>query len=130
MTDLRDTLVDMFTPIPKRLNKFLPSDTRPKAAPTQWDFVKDDPSKFAATWDFEVSGSAIIPLSDAAKAWVYSKLPDGLTLRWDFKADAFGYDVGAQWIKYIVHMASKDRLISEDDYRQAQEEMSRLQWER
>ena len=97
-------------------------------APTQWDFVKDEPSKFASTWDFEVDGSNFIPLSEAAKAWAYSKLPDGLVRHFDPKANEFGFDVGKQWIGFIVHRASQDRLISETDFREAQEEFHRHQW--
>ena len=98
-------------------------------APTLWDMVKDDPSKFAATWDFEVAGSIFIPLSEAAKTWAFSKLPSELTQHWDFKAEAFGYDVGDSWIKFICHRASQDKLISENDWREAQEEFHRSQWD-
>ena len=97
-------------------------------APTQWDFVKDDSSKFGPEWDFEVAGSAFIPISDAAKAWAYSKLPDDLTLQWDAKSEKFGLDVGKQWSGFIVHRARQDKLMSEDDFRNAEEEMHRHQW--
>ena len=128
---LTHAIEDMFTPIvadgysePDWMK-----DVGQRFAPTQFDLVKDDPRNFSDTWDFEVDGSSFIPLSDAAKARVFSKLPDGLTLRWDAKTNEFGYDVGKVWIARIVQCASKDKLISEDDYRSAQEELQ-TQWER
>lgn len=112
MNDLNEVIFDIAA---TGLNS--PDEPHTRAAPTQWDLIKDSPGKFGPNEDFYVEGSVFFAISKAALAWSYSKLPEELD-----RINVFGFDVGEQWIDFIVHRAQQDKLMSRQDYEQAMNE--------
>jgi len=118
MNDLNNTLIDMTRNpfLPKR--EPAPVSKIDQPGPNAWDFCKDRPETFGPEEDFRVVDNRIFyAVSEAALNWAYAKLPADID-----RHNINGFVVGPQWIRFIVHRARQDKLMSRADYTEAMEE--------
>ena len=87
--------------------------------PHRWHDIQ--PSDFGLTWDYELENHItlwiITPISEAALQWLYCHLHEHIA-RWG----ARGFIVPAKDLNEVVKGMTRDKLMSVDEYEQAQEE--------
>ena len=100
------------------------------AGPNHWNEVKDDPSAFGPAQDYELldQGEDTIfwPVSRACLQWCYAHFPEHLP-RWGSR----GFKIETKHLPLVQKAAQRDKLMSEQEYTDAMEEMNDLsrQWE-
>lgn len=99
--------------------EYAPSGLNRSRGPHRWDTVQ--PSDFGPTWDFELENHIdlwiITPVSEAALQWCYCHLPVDCP-RWG----ARGHVIEADYVRPIIAHMRRDKLMSPEDYEQAEQE--------
>lgn len=111
-----------------------PEPQIPKAGPNTWQLVTAE--DYGTQHDYETYdlGNYIVyfPVCRAAREWGNKHLPDWLT-RWSVNKESqyFGWKIPAKAWPAVQKSLERDKLISEDEYREAMNEMDSLarQWE-
>lgn len=118
-----DTSIPLYTPA-NIYDESVPyagifTQTRAAQGPHRWDTIQ--PSDFGPTWDYELENHItlwiITPISEAALQWLYCHLHEHIA-RWGAK----GFIVPAKDLNEVVKGMTRDKLMSVDEYEQAQEE--------
>jgi len=90
-----------------------------KQGPHRWNDIKL--SDFGPEWDYElenhVTRCIITPISEAALAWLYCRLPEHCP-----RYGAKGFIVEAEWVNIVVKGMTRDKLMSDTEYEQAMQE--------
>ena len=103
-----------------------PNILRCEAGPNNWDEV--GPSDFGPEQDFDLEDAGsltiIYPVSNAALQWLYRHLPEDCP-RWGAK----GFAIETNYVRDIIRAMKRDRLMSYQDYLEAEEELHKTQWQ-
>ncbi len=91
--------------------------------PSLWE--PNNRADFGPQWDYELENHitkwVITPVSEAGLQWCYAHLPEHTP-----RYGARGFIVEAEYINQIVRHMTRDKLMSDREYDQAQEENQAL----
>jgi len=93
------------------------------AGENNWENIR--PEDFGSKWDYELENHITLwiftPVSEAALQWCYAHLPANAP-RWGAK----GFVIEARYINEIVKGATRDGLMSPEEYEHAMEEANAI----
>ena len=116
MTD--DTSIPLYAPIYDESTPYVGMFTH-TSGPHRWDTIQ--PSDFGPEHDYELENHItkwiITPISEAALQWLYCHLPEHCP-----RYGAKGFIVEVEYVNLVVKGMTRDKLMSPEEYEQAQEE--------